>query len=151
VIYFAQSTEGGTIKIGCSVNVPARIKQLEMHYGQSLAVLATMPGGRDEERAIHERFVTARLGRSEQFRPVAEIMTFIGRPILVDIDPDTVEAMGPVPADRETCIRVRTTPEFKAWLEEAAEMCRIDVSTFLDFAAVHYATHKGFKKPAPKR
>lgn len=49
--------------------------------GRPLALLATMDGGRAEERAIHERFAEHRLGRTEQFRPTAEILAFIGRPL----------------------------------------------------------------------
>lgn len=93
MIYFAQAVSGGSVKIGHSADVPFRLKQLEAHYGQPLALLATLPGGRKEEREIHERFASARLGRSEQFQPIAEIMAFIGRPLLVGPNPDAVEGM----------------------------------------------------------
>lgn len=100
MIYFMQSPEGGPVKIGYSANVDARLRQLEAHYGQPLALLATMRGGPDEEAAIHERFSHLRLkGKSnlgrriEQFRPAADLMTFIGRPLLVGVNPDTVEVL----------------------------------------------------------
>jgi hypothetical protein len=93
LIYFVQAISGGPIKIGFSDNVSARVRQLEAHYGQPLAILATMPGDREDEREIHGRFATARMGRTEQFRPVAEIMAFIGCSIIVDIDPYAVEVM----------------------------------------------------------
>jgi hypothetical protein len=93
VIYFAQSIEGGPVKIGATDDVARRLGQLEAHYGRPLALLATLPGGRDEEAEIHERFAHLRLGRTEQFRPAAELMKFINRPLLVGANPDAVEAM----------------------------------------------------------
>lgn len=95
MIYFLQSPLGGSIKIGTTENLEVRLKQLEAHYGQPLALLATLEGGRDKEQAIHARFASHRLGRTEQFRPVTEIMAFIGRPLLVGADPDAVEMMEP--------------------------------------------------------
>jgi hypothetical protein len=92
-VYFAQSLDGGPIKIGCSVDVEHRLEQLQWHYGQPLALLKVLPGGREEERAIHERFAEHRLGRTEQFRPVTEIMESIGLPLLVGPNPDAVEPM----------------------------------------------------------
>jgi hypothetical protein len=88
VIYFLQSTDGGPVKIGTTEDVEARRRQLESHYGKPLALLATLPGGRDEEAEIHERFGYLRLGypgRSEpfpvQFRSDPELMAFLGRPL----------------------------------------------------------------------
>ena len=105
-IYFAESPEGGPIKIGCSVDIPTRIKMLQNHYRQPLVLLATLPGGSDEERAIHERFAEHRLGRTEQFRPVAEIMAFIGCPLRVCPDPEAVELMKPVARKHAALVRI---------------------------------------------
>lgn len=104
MIYAVQPTTGGPVKIGYSDDVPARIRQLECHYGQTLTLLATLPGGLKEERAIHERFDHLRLGRTEQFRPAADLMAFLGCPLLVGANPDAVEAIGPVLSD----IQLRT-------------------------------------------
>jgi hypothetical protein len=100
LIYFIQGTDGGPVKIGYSANVDDRLRQLEVHYGQPLALLATMPGGPDVEAEIHERFRHLRLkGKSnlgrriEQFRPAADLMAFIGRPLLVGVNPDAVEIL----------------------------------------------------------
>ena len=90
MIYFAQ-LPGGSIKIGTTVDVEARLQSLESHYGTELALLATMPGDRSVEAEIHERFSHLRLGRTEQFQPAADLMAFIGRPLLVDPNPDAVE------------------------------------------------------------
>jgi hypothetical protein len=102
LIYFMQSTDGGPVKIGYSVDVVRRLKQLEYHYKRPLALLATMPGGPDEEAEIHARFDHLRFGtgrpqgqgrRPEQFRPAPELMEFIRRPLLVGANPDAVEMM----------------------------------------------------------
>lgn len=98
MIYFAQ-LETGSIKIGTSENVDARIRQLEGHYGAPVALLATIPGGPKEERQLHERFSAFRLGRTEQFRPVREILEFIGLPVLVSQNPDAVEVLEPANGD----------------------------------------------------
>jgi hypothetical protein len=149
LIYFAQSPQGGTIKIGTSEDVPTRIKALEAHYGQPLAVLATMPGGREEEAAIHERFVEHRLGRTEQFRPVAEILAFIGRPLLVSPDPDAVLAMEG--ADSTGSIRIRMKGPFKAWTEGLAAHERITVAALIERALVDVARRTDYSPPPPER
>ncbi len=93
MIYFAQDLDGGPVKIGCTDNLPVRLKQLEAHYGRPLALLGTMEGGPHEERAIHGRFAHLRFGRTERFRPAGDLMDFIGRPLLVGPNPEAVEAM----------------------------------------------------------
>lgn len=88
------------MKIGCSRDVEQRRRQLEKHYGKSLALLRVMEGDRATEREIHERFDHLRLrkagrkGEREQFRPAPELMEWIGRPLLVGANPDAVEMMG---------------------------------------------------------
>lgn len=96
MIYFAQSTSGGSVKIGTTENLKARLYNLESHYGQHMAILATMPGGRKEEQEIHARFAHLRFGITEQFQPAADLMQFIGRPLLVNPNPETVEMMPPL-------------------------------------------------------
>jgi hypothetical protein len=95
VIYFIQSLDGGPVKIGYSKDVDSRRSQLEYYYGRPLALLATIKGGRDKEREIHERFSHLRLERTELFRPTVELMEFIGRPLLVGANPNTVEILRP--------------------------------------------------------
>lgn len=101
-VYFMQSADGGPVKIGHSTDVERRREQLSSHYGRPLIVLATMPGGPEEEAEIHGRFHHLRLkgkgtrGRyPEQFRPESELMAFIGRPLLAGANPDAVEVMEP--------------------------------------------------------
>lgn len=93
MIYFVQSVDGGPVKIGFTEDMGRRLPELEAHYGEKLAVLATIPGDRDRETEIHDRFSAFRIGRTEQFRPVVDIFAFIGKPLLVSPNPKTVEAM----------------------------------------------------------
>jgi hypothetical protein len=95
MVYFLQPTDGGPIKIGYTDNLDQRRLQLQVHYGTSLALLATMEGGKEVERAIHERFAAHRIGRTEQFRPAPELLAFIGRPLLANPNPEAVEALTP--------------------------------------------------------
>ena len=113
-----QATDGGPVEIGCSVDVDRRREQLEATYGKPLALLHSMPGGRDEERAIHRRFARHRLGRTERFRPATELMEFIGRPLLACANPDAVAAMpGPVAYP----VRIELDEENKRLLNRVAE------------------------------
>jgi hypothetical protein len=43
------------------------------------------------------------------------------------------------------------TPGFRDWLDRAASHCRLNVSGFLEFAAIAYAKQQGFDEQAPKR
>lgn len=90
MIYFAQ-TPTGSIKIGCTRNLYARLNNLASCYGRPVTLLATMLGDRKRETEIHERFSHLRFGRTEQFRPGPDLMAFIGKPLLVGANPDAVE------------------------------------------------------------
>ena len=81
MIYLAQSPSGGPVKIGYSDDVPRRIVQLEAHSGQSLVLLATLPGSPVEERTIDARFAHLQFGRTEQIRPASDLMASVGRPL----------------------------------------------------------------------
>jgi hypothetical protein len=148
VIYFIQAVSGGPIKIGHSEDVDSRIKGLESHYGQPLALLATMPGGEDEERAIHQRFSPWRLGRTEQFQPVAELLAFIGRPLLIGPNPDAVEVMEPAVKSLAT---IKGGAEYAVWFDGLAEHAYLPFTILIEHALREYAENHGYTKPPPKR
>lgn len=149
MIYFITPVDGGPIKIGTTGNLPQRLKSLEREMGCPLAILATMPGGLTEEKAMHERFAAYRLGQSEQFRPVREILEFIGRPLLVSADPDAVEA---IPMRRKVmAIQVRASEEWKAWADELAAFDGLTLAALIDRTLRRYARAIGFGKEAPCR
>jgi hypothetical protein len=59
--------------------------------------------------------------------------------------------MKPGETRRSVAVVIKGHEEWKVWLEEAADHCRITVSAFLDTAAAEYAKIRGFKKEPPKR
>lgn len=136
MIYFMQPTDGGPVKIGFTVNLSARHRQLEAHYGCDLALLATMPGRRKEEAEIHKRFDHLRFGRTEQFRPAADLMAFIGRPLLVSANHESVEALSPRPAPY-----VRMYEDTAKLVKRYAGERGLSVSEFVDRFMIPCAMH----------
>jgi hypothetical protein len=78
-------------------------------------------------------------------------MAFIGKPLLVNPDPDAVEATPPVRNDAMTSRAFRMRQEYADWLEELATSDRSSVSGVIDRALAHYGKAIGFKKEAPER
>jgi hypothetical protein len=153
VIYFMQPVDGGPVKIGCSEDVEARRKSLESHYGCDLVLLGTREGTFEDEQQIHERFAHLRFGRTEQFRPAADLMAFIGRPLLVDVNPDAVEAIAPRPwgeGSKKGRFAFRARPEWLDWLNRFANFERSDMVDVIDRALEDRARAKEFEPP-PKR
>jgi hypothetical protein len=151
VIYFVQAVEieNAPIKIGYSEDVNRRLDQLEWNYRTPLALLATMPGGRDKERVIHARFSHLRIGTTEQFRPAQELMEFIGRPLLVGTNPETVEAM---PSHgKPLAFQMRGETKWKTWVDELSTFDERPVAMIIERALREYAEKIGFPKSPPKR
>jgi hypothetical protein len=110
---------GGPIKIGTSTKVESRHRELECWYGCELEILATMEGGKKEEKEIHRRFHHLRIGKTEQFRPGPDLMNFLGRPFLVGANPEAVEAMcGPLGDTKP--VRLDLSPEVHQMLRVVA-------------------------------
>jgi hypothetical protein len=74
LVYFAQSVNGGPIKIGISVDPLKRVRSIPYH--DELILLATLPGGRKLEKKLHNRFSACRL-QGEWFEPSHDILDFI--------------------------------------------------------------------------
>lgn len=71
VVYFLGF--GGLIKIGTTVNVQQRIQSLSLPQE---SLMATEPGGRDRESALHDQFAGLR-EYGEWFRPAPELLAYI--------------------------------------------------------------------------
>lgn len=52
---------------------------------------------------------------------------------------------------RQTVLTIKGTPEWKAWLDDLGDHCRMPASTIVDHALVKYAKEMGFQKEAPRR
>lgn len=59
-IYFIESRDAGLIKIGFTTNPDRRIKSLKTASPNKLRVIMTMPGTREDERKLHEKFAHLR-------------------------------------------------------------------------------------------
>jgi hypothetical protein len=75
-VYFIREGSDGLVKIGYSKRVHTRIRALSTQAGRQMRLLAAMPGGKAEERELHQRFADAR-AMGEWFRPVAELLAEI--------------------------------------------------------------------------
>lgn len=75
MIYFVQTADNQFVKIGKADDVAKRLSGLQTGAAQKLKLLATMPGGHEEERAIHQRFDHLRT-QGEWFYSTPEIVTF---------------------------------------------------------------------------
>jgi len=75
-VYFIRATQSGHIKIGRSVDVQTRMRALWRESGQTLELLATIPGGPYEERVLHHIFRDDRL-YGEWFRPSPRLLSFV--------------------------------------------------------------------------
>lgn len=74
IVYLIQGVSGGPIKIGLTTDLDARLKALTYH--EPLRVLATVPGVRADEMALHKRFAHCRV-HGEWFEPTDDLMEFI--------------------------------------------------------------------------
>lgn len=73
-VYFIQS--GELVKIGTSRDPRKRFQTLRLGSPAPLRLLACIPGGRPEERALHNRFARCRR-HGEWFDATAELLEFI--------------------------------------------------------------------------
>lgn len=148
-VYFMQPIDGGPIKIGYSENVDRRRAELEAHFGRSLAILAVVEGGRKEEREMHDRFSHLRMEGTEQFKPARDLMEFIGRPLLVDLNPETVEVM---PARLISIVLpLKGTSKWRRWLEGWANHLSLPSSAALVDTALKEKAERENYDPPPKR
>jgi hypothetical protein len=116
-----QSPDGGPIKIGSTRNIKERHRKLQSRYGQTLEILAVFDGGLSEEREIQEKFSHLRLGRTEQFRPGADLMAFLGRPMLGGEDLGVAQAMPSANNKRTVIIKISVADHRELRIEAAKE------------------------------
>lgn len=60
-VYFIQDTRRGTVKIGTTTDVQARLRTLQTGNGAPLRLLGTFTGGYAEETAIHAQLSAHRV------------------------------------------------------------------------------------------
>lgn len=79
IVYFF-GIRNRRIKIGHTIDLGLRLRTLRYQNGlPCVNYLATVPGGRELERAYHEKFAEHRHGRTEWFSPHPDILAEIDR------------------------------------------------------------------------
>lgn len=76
MIYFIRNSDGSRIKIGTTIRLSERLKQLASEHGDGLQVLAVIDGNHSEEKALHRRFSHLRIVK-EWFEPGDDLVGFI--------------------------------------------------------------------------
>jgi hypothetical protein len=77
MIYFIQDADG-LVKIGTSVCLSQRLKQLNCEHKQKLKVLSVVDGSYADEAVLHLRFAHNRV-LGEWFQPTDELNDFIAK------------------------------------------------------------------------
>ena len=89
------------IKIGCSIDIPARRQHCDDHSPLPLEVIATLPGGYNTEAWLHSKFRHLKCG-IEWFAPGPDLLAFIEDVKAGRVEPPdenwTVSAPRPDPA-----------------------------------------------------
>lgn len=76
-VYFVRAVGVGRIKIGTAANVQERLRTLQRASPVDLEVLATTPGNRRLEFALHRRFAAERVAGGEWFESSARLLGYI--------------------------------------------------------------------------
>lgn len=76
VVYYIRRESDGAVKIGTTTQLRNRMSALRAEHGE-LRVLLTHSGTMKEEREMHRQFAHYRLGRTEWFAPVKELLQWI--------------------------------------------------------------------------
>lgn len=89
IVYFVRRESDQTIKIGTTKNIEERIRFLMRRYGR-MTPIGYIAGYFDEEEKLHKKFKHLRLGKSEFFSPMCELIDYIfseALPLEVDYTP----------------------------------------------------------------
>ena len=145
MIYFAKSNRTMRIKIGKSMRLRQRLKQLEVLHGEQLDVLGIMDGYTKEERELHRKFDHLNV-RHEWFLPEPELLSFIARNGRPWDGKDEV-----FPGDGKLSLHIRCSEAWLRRLEEAKDERNLPSVTYLVEVALrdYFETNK--MKPLPRR
>lgn len=135
--------EVGYVKIGTTVRLSQRLKQIATNIGHTPTVLGVLDGGYAEEAALHERYKGFRRG-GEWFDPEhSNLLTLIddeARPWDgVDEKPDCL------------AVQIRGSEEWRAWVDRAARFNGTNVTSMFDMAVARFVRESGFNEVPPER
>lgn len=127
-VYFAQArTDQATVKIGFTSDLAKRQQNMSVSTPGGVAILATLPGSRETESYLHDKFEDDRLN-GEWFRYSEAIRDFIR-----DIQNGKA---GLIPFKDEAIYKRHSPEEFSAEALERARQMAIDIVN---------AEHRGFR------
>lgn len=137
MIYFlraeqdSESVKAGWIKIGTSIRLSSRLKQIAALIGHMPTVLAVMDGSYAEESALHEKFDHAREW-CEWFSPRDDLLALIE----TECRPWDGESLKVIKADRAVVAKAKYVAEVRGvpLAEYVTDVMRLQVDR--DFAKV---------------
>jgi T5orf172 domain len=144
MIYFVR-LESGSIKIGFTDNLEQRLSGLVSYYDGPVVLVATVPGGRKIERAIHDRFVHLRFDGTEQFRPAPEVFAFLDLPMPDGIDPDAIK---PTPC-AHTYVQAKIDVNALTIAKKAAALKGKTLADYISDVVMEYAPKDIWEAAAP--
>jgi hypothetical protein len=145
MIYFILRTDLNLIKIGTTVRLSVRLKQLRSQVKADLKVLGIMDGSYADERVLHDRFKTMR-AEGEWFINTPSLLEFIER----ECRPWDETDDAPLTAGLKNIVVLRGTDEWKLWLDQLAQANSAPVTVTIEQALRLMAEKLGLPKP-PKR
>lgn len=124
MVYFVQSSMTGSVKIGWSADLRARLTALQTGSDSSLYVLRKIQGGRPTERWLHRRFADLNV-RGEWFEYCPDMLTVI--------PPD--EIIAPLRVVKRRDVRLTVREKFALAGSRADETGLSDKQMLLTFIA----------------
>lgn len=149
MIYFARIGEDGPIKIGTTIHVRTRMRELENKHGVPLDLLAVRDGGRKAERQHHVKFSHLRIGLTEEFEPADDLLEYIRQECRVP-GPHDLEREPAAPPVRTDLIVFPSTAAFRDWVKQLAKSEDRTVAVVFTRAITEYAERAKFEPP-PER
>src|SRR5689334_3921911 len=89
-VYFIQSQKTGQIKIGYTKHLLKRFAFIQGHSADRLELLIHINAGKEDERALHERFKASR-AHGEWFEPTKDLLEAVAK-LRASLGPDGLHA-----------------------------------------------------------
>lgn len=133
----------GLVKIGTTIRLADRLKQVAAEIGHEPKALGVMDGDRSEEQAIHRRFSQSRVFR-EWFKPSQSLKDFIEK------EARSWEESDDFPRQPVCQFRIAASPEWMEWINEYANFCGFSNPVTVRLMLREGAERRGLRPP-PKR
>jgi hypothetical protein len=115
-VYFVEAGPGGPIKIGTSLDVASRLRDLQATCPETLRLIVAIPGGHEDEHRLHCRFADERL-HHEWFRGDGAVRSFALSLASANLE-TVIEMTRPVKSARRRLLRSREPKPKRLTLDE---------------------------------